>query len=441
MEIVKRDGVETQSVKRPAEVLGRPVLVSVTRAVADPGKPTALFRRGKEETGVFWATPSKGEWMVGLGEAYSLSLTGTGRFKAAREACETLLSRARFEGNSEMGLQAFMGLRFDPRAKTSPEWRPFGDGLLTIPRLLYRRWADRYWVTENTVASENGTDETPVAGVEPEDVGIGASLNRREWCSSVRTALDYIGSGELEKVVLARNKRVRLAGSGTVSDSLDRLMRSDPECTLFAFRRGDSCFMGASPEQLVQVRNGVVESVCLAGSARRSGDGEEDRRLGETLVRDEKERREHGIVVNEIAEALAGLCQDARSDPSPSLLKLRRVQHLATRFRGKVGKDAHILDFVERLHPTAAVAGSPQEKALEFIRNDEGMDRGWYAGPVGWVDGSGGGEFTIAIRSGLVHDNEATLYAGAGIVSGSDPEEEYRETELKLGSMLGALEW
>ncbi len=418
--------------------MGQPALVSVTRPIADPGSPTALFRRGQEEAALFWATPSRGEWVVGLGEAYSLSLAGTDRFTTAKQACETLSSNTRFEGNSQMGLQAFMGFRFDSGAETSPEWRVFGDGILTIPSLLYRRQGDRFWVTENTIVSENGADDTRVAQAGPQDTGALTSLDQREWCNSVRVALDCISSGGLEKVVLARSKRVGLSASSTVSDSLDRLMRSDPECTLFAFRRGESCFLGASPEQLVRVGDGVMESVCLAGSAGRGGDEDEDRRLGEALLSGEKERREHSIVVNEISEALAGLCQDALSDPSPLLLKLKGVQHLATRFRGNVGKDAHILDFVERLHPTAAVAGSPKEKALQFIRDREGMDRGWYAGPVGWVDGSGGGELTIAIRSGLVRDGEATFYAGAGIVSGSDPEEEYRETEMKLGSMLGA---
>lgn len=384
--------------------------------------------------------------MVGLGEAYSLDFSGADRFRKAKKVCEILVSQAQLEGDSGIGHRAFMGFRFDSAADTGPEWRCFGDGLLTIPKLLYRKTTDGYWVTESTVVQSNGSDGSSPTGVDLESA-IGRFSAAREnagnqttWCNSVQAALDCIGSGELEKVVLARSKSTRLPSYISISQILARLMKSNSECTVFAFQRGDNYFIGASPEQLVRVSDGAVESVCLAGSARRGENPEEDERLGETLLGDEKESREHCVVVNEMSEALGALCREVHNDGTPSLLKLNKVQHLATRFRGMVDKDSHILDFVERLHPTAAVAGSPKEVAMKFIRDNEGMDRGWYAGPVGWVDGSGGGEFTIAIRSGLIRDKEAILYAGAGIVAGSDPEEEYRETELKLGSMLGAFE-
>ncbi|MFQ5934763.1 MAG: isochorismate synthase MenF, partial [Dehalococcoidia bacterium] len=378
--------------------------------------------------------------MVGLGEAFVYRCDGEKRFSDVKETYQRLVSDAAVEG-PEVEPLAFTGFRFDPSTEVGAEWKDFGGGLLVLPQLLYARTARGRWVTENIVVQPNGVGQTPIpkTGHQISALRRDERVTRAWWRDSVKGILDRIKQGELEKVVLARKVLQRCTRSISISKVLGRLMTSDPGCTVFAFSRGDACFLGASPELLVRVSGDRVESVCLAGSAPRGTTPEEDRRLGAVLLQDVKELREHSLVVREVARVLGRLCLDLEWGDTPRLMKLGSVQHLATTFRGINGSRSHILDFVRHLHPTAAVAGSPRRKALDVIRETEGMDRGWYAGPVGWIDGGGGGEFTVAIRSALVRPEGAVLYSGAGIVEGSDSEKEYAETELKLSSLLDAL--
>jgi isochorismate synthase len=177
----------------------------------------------------------------------------------------------------------------------------------------------------------------------------------------------------------------------------------------------------------------------LAGSAPRGESEAADAELSNWLLGSEKERREHKVVVDWVSERMRALCNKLQWNKVPYVLRLGNVQHLATDFVGTSADDCHVLDFVEALHPTPAVGGVPLEPALEMIAQLEGFDRGWYTGPVGWVDGNGNGEFAIAIRCALLRNNEAFLYAGDGIVAGSDPDTEDRETTMKFRPLLTAL--
>ena len=177
----------------------------------------------------------------------------------------------------------------------------------------------------------------------------------------------------------------------------------------------------------------------LAGSIRRGKTPAEDARLGQTLLDSAKDRAEHAVVVRALGEALGETCDRLQVSDTPSLLKLGHIQHLCTPITGHLANGHTLLDLVERLHPTPAVGGRPREAALRLIRACEGLDRGWYAGPVGWLDAQGEGEFAVALRSALLHGNTATLFAGCGIVADSDPEREYAESRLKLKPMLTAL--
>ena len=208
---------------------------------------------------------------------------------------------------------------------------------------------------------------------------------------------------------------------------------------MFAVARGDECFLGASPERLVRLRHSNVRATCLAGSIARGATPEQDRQLGEDLLASDKDRAEHAFVVRAICDELVELCDGRISTGPLSLMKLRNIQHLFTPIVGRVESGRNILDLVERLHPTPAMGGTPREPALEMIRRYEGMDRGWYAAPVGWMDARGEGEFAVAIRSALLRGSAAALFAGCGIVVGSDPEREYAESCLKLRPMLSVL--
>jgi len=215
-----------------------------------------------------------------------------------------------------------------------------------------------------------------------------------------------------------------------------RLAERFPDCFAFACRG----LVGATPELLIRRTGQVVQSVPLAGSARRGRGPGEDARLGQALLDSEKDRAEHQLAVDSVWEALQPLCARLEADAEPWVLRLDNVQHLATRFDGVLARPMASLDLAGALHPTAAVCGTPTAAALDRIRALERMDRGRYAGPVGWTDAHGDGEWGIALRCAEVNGPRARLFAGAGIVTGSLPEGELEETRLKLRAMQSALE-
>src|SRR5690606_20890247 len=259
------------------------------------------------------------------------------------------------------------------------------------------------------------------------------------WKAAVAAAARRIRAGELEKVVLARRTVARAPRPLSVPRILTALTARHPDAYIFAVARGERCFLGASPEQLVQVEGDEVRAMCLAGTARRDPDEAVDRQLGERLLADPKEREEHAVVARALREGLAPLCTELHMPPEPTLLRLPDVQHLFTPVSGRVAGGHTVLDFVERLHPTPAVGGFPRDVALSLIREVEGLDRGWYAAPVGWVNHRGEGEFAVAIRCALVHGREASLFSGCGIMGDSNPEAELEESRVKLTPMMSAL--
>jgi isochorismate synthase len=216
----------------------------------------------------------------------------------------------------------------------------------------------------------------------------------------------------------------------------------DPAAFTFAAPTPEGVIVGASPELLVSRFGREVRANPLAGSAARSGDPDEDRENGARLLASAKDHEEHAIVVDAIAQTLRPSCRELSWDPEPVLLETPNVWHLSTRFRGLLREPSpSALELARALHPTPAVAGEPRDAALEAIAEREPFDRGAYAGPVGWVDASGDGEWAIALRCAELRGERATLYAGAGIVAGSRPDAEVDETERKFRAFLDALRW
>jgi isochorismate synthase len=259
---------------------------------------------------------------------------------------------------------------------------------------------------------------------------------------AVREATARIGRGEMRKVVLART--VEVAAGRAVDPRLlaHRLRAVDPDAYTFAAPTERGVIVGASPELLVSRHGSEVRSNPLAGSAPRSGDADEDRANAEALVASAKDREEHAIVVDAVAETLRAFCGELTWDPEPVLRETPNVWHLSTRFRGVLRDPAvSALDLMAELHPTPAVAGEPTDIALDTIAELEPFDRDRYAGPVGWVDANGDGEWAIALRCAELRGDRAVLYAGAGIVVGSDPGRELEETERKFRAFLDALRW
>lgn len=435
----------------------RHVLVSMAQPLKDGVDALDVFLNAFPEKGfsMFWSRPASEFSLAASGEAYVMTAGGESRFQSIKGQYSALLEQAIIEAPSIRGVgPLFMGgFRYDTNVKKSEFWHDFPDALLVLPRFLLTRSGTDTWLTVNTVVRHDTELELEAEAIlgdmqfvirrrirennQPQVFQL-AQGTKAGWRNRVHTALKEIETGELVKVVLSRRKVLHARGMFSLDAALQRLCTQYPECSVFAVCTPGSAFIGASPEDLAGVQQGNLSVACLASSTARGVSEEEDARMQEQLFKSRKERAEHEVVISMIAGEMNGLCTSVTQDIEPRIIKLKNIQHLLTRFNGVLKPGLDVVDAVGRLHPTPAVAGVPTGRGLNFINDIEG-DRGWYAAPIGWLDRNGEGEFTVAIRSALVDGNRAFLYAGCGIVTGSNPEREYEETELKFEPMLSAL--
>lgn len=441
----------------------RTILVSVSEPI-DAFDPIALYQASHQFTTerYFWSQPARGRAHLGIGAAHIIESSGPQRFQETAAQWRNLLQDAVIAYSSELtdgGPRLLGGFAFDPQSPTTELWHGFPHGRMILPEIFFTRTPTASWLTLNALVSASSDAEELSAQW---DARVGqlrraAEQTRHasnghhaqlaahdlrpaaEWQRDVARAVEAIQRGVMDKVVLARAAQLRASAPFDTARALRALTKNYADCTLFAIARDDQCFLGATPERLVQLRAGEVKTMSLAGSIARGKSAAEDERLGQALLHSDKDRAEHAFVVQAIVEALSELCAPLEIPAQPGLLKLGNIQHLSTPITGRLANGHTVLDLVERLHPTPAVGGRPLPVALEFIRAHERLDRGWYAGPVGWMNARGEGEFVVALRSALVHDETATLFAGCGIVAHSDPKREYAEARLKLKPMLTAL--
>jgi isochorismate synthase len=283
------------------------------------------------------------------------------------------------------------------------------------------------------------SDELPLLDPAPVGAyGVVSPMPPSHYEEAVASAVQRIRTGEMEKIVLAREVDVHAPVDHDPAAVFGVLREAFASSFIFAVGRGDAAFVGASPELLVRREGQRASTVALAGSTRRSADPAVDDHLGEALLRSEKDREENAVVARRIERALAPYAVWVASAPEPGLVKVANIQHLGCPIRAQLASSIGVVELAGVLHPTPAVGAEPAS-ALGLIPALEGFDRGWYAGPVGWTDAGGDGEFCVALRSALLRGRLARCYAGCGIVRGSEPAAELAESELKLQVMLPAL--
>ncbi len=372
----------------------------------------------------------RGDGLVGWGVAAEVRTHGDTRFADAAKWWSETTARAsvRDEVNEPgTGLVSFGTFAFADEP---------GDSILVVPRVVVGRRGDVTWLT--TVGEVTDPIEPAEPAAAPGTISFAdGALNGEQWMSVVADAVARISAGDLEKVVLARDLVATAAGPIDVRWPLGRLAETYPMCWTFHV---DGMF-GATPEMLVRRERGLVTSRVLAGTIRRTGDDERDLALAATLARSSKDLEEHEYAVRSVADALEPHCSSMNVPEAPFVLHLPNVMHLATDVAGVVHDAATVssLQLAEALHPSAAVGGTPTTVATGLITEIEGMDRDRYAGPVGWMDASGDGEWGIALRSARLEGHTVRLFAGCGIVADSDPAAELAEAQAKFVPVRDAL--
>jgi len=415
-----------------------------------------------EELHFYLEKSGREEAIAGADGVVSLHVSGQERFRAAQEFVEEMLRRTICIGDVDAaygGPHFFCSFAFfDEPGEASafpgatvflPRWQVSRAGgeytavanLKVEPDADVEALAEKVWRAHARFSSfHHGV--SPSAG-EPAIAGSrrdGSPGQREEFEDAVRQALGRIGAGAVQKVVLARFLDLRLPTELNPLHAVNRLRMAYPNCYAYSVANGKGqSLIGATPELLVRRRGDRLETEALAGSAPRGKTAAEDARLAEELLRSEKDGREHRIVIDSIRRRLEPFLNEVQVSAQTRLLQLPNVQHLRTPVAGVMRPGLHLFEVLAELHPTPAVGGTPRIPAYQAIRELETFDRGLYAGAVGWVNGTGDGEFAVAIRATLIDGEKARLYAGAGIVAGSDPAREWQETEVKLRAVLEVL--
>jgi len=412
-------------------VMSERLLVRST-PVPDPGE--GFCRQIPVPDALAWIRQGAG--LVGWGEAARVTLpAGADRFADGEKWLRELIEGARVDdevGRRGSGLVAFGSFTFDDASDGS---------VLIVPRaILGRDGTGNAWLTTITPDGESPWQPPPFDPPEPPDIVSwhDGALSAPEWEQAVGEAVRRIKhSSSLRKVVLARDLYATANRPIDARTLLDRLASRYPGCYTFAC----DGLVGATPELLISRDGWRVSSLVLAGTTPRGATPAEDSELATALLGSAKENEEHQYAAASLENALAPLCQAMYVAPQPALIRLPNLQHLGTRVRGTLSSaDRSALGLAAAVHPTAAVGGTPTDAAVELIRELESMDRERYAGPVGWVDADGNGEWGIALRCAQLDGDRARLVAGCGIVAGSDPAAELAETITKFRPMRTALE-
>ena len=408
-----------------------------------------------------WEQPDRGFALAGVGSAVQVVSRGEDRFSDLAQRCTRATHDRVAEEPAELPAGAgplwATGFAFSPRGGSDPLWSSLPPALATMPEIAVSRVPEGAFLTAS-IFLEPGVDPALLlkraagrigslreAALTPADPHPNAATrifgrySPERYEKIVAAAVERIRSTQVDKVVLARELTVEAPAAHDPAALFGALRDLFPSCFCFCFGTGQAAFLGASPELLVRRSGAVAATVALAGTTSRSADPAVDDHLGEAMLRSPKVRDEHGIVVRRIERNLRPHAVWVHAENQPFVVKVGNLQHLATPIRAQLAESRSAIELAGTLHPTPAIGGEPRAPALELIKELEGIDRGWYTGPVGWMDAAEDGEFCVGLRSALVRDREAHLFAGCGIVSDSDPAAELQESELKFEALLPLL--
>jgi isochorismate synthase len=406
-------------------------LASRSRLLPEGTDPLDWLPEGGPATFCF-SEPSNDLTIVSLGAVAEVRASGPGRFRHAAREARALLAGTDATGGG-LGPLLVGGFAFEDDDPLDRCWVGFSALHLVLPALQIVRHGGQTWLTEIWADAPRARIAGPVGRPAPPAHVAG------DWGARVRRAIDLIGAGRLEKIVLARVCDRPLVRTPCLASLARRLRATRPACTTYVVGRGNAAFVGSTPETLVRVTDGHAEVTALAGSAPRRDDPPRDAAAARALLACPKNAAEHAVTAREVRTALQGVCETFEVVEERGLRPLPEAFHLASVYRGRLRPGADVLGAAGALHPTPAVSGTPRGLARALIAAEEG-ERGWYAGAVGWMDGRGDGTFAVALRCGLLRPGAARLWAGAGIVAGSDPELELDETRAKMSAMVRALE-
>ncbi len=428
---------------------GRPCALRVETPVRGCDPLTWLAAQ-RESVRVFWADRAGRFAIAGVGAADRVRVSTADALPAQLASIRNTIAGAHPD------LRYYGGLRFDPGREPDALWQPYGAGTFHLPQFELLHRGGQTTLACNLVlrnGSKTALDEIGEGLDRLEFPDMPGALhgaapatrtdhpNQQDWAVALRHILEDIAAGRVEKVVMARRSDLVFSNAPDPFNVLRALAAQTARAYHFCIEpEPGTAFLGASPERLFLRKARFIESEAVAGTAPRGATEEEDRRLASSLLEDDKELREHAFVVEAVRAALDPLCATLHADTGTSVLKLPACQHLFRRIEGILNAREADAALLAALHPTPAVGGWPRKEALARITALEPFDRGWYAGPVGWI-GNDEAEFAVAIRSGLMHGNTLSLFTGAGIVRGSNPSSEWTELESKMKAFMNALQY
>lgn len=409
---------------------------------------------------VYWSCSKRQQVRIGLGQCFYAEASGQNRLARLERRFEPM-RRTWFQTDpDETNLlpKAFIGFAFDPDSEPLGQWREFPNACLVVPAVLYQRQGATSAMTFTCRADELAQDADevrrkwlsqalsfmaqinthPVTDRGGELTRINETPSHDEWRSRVRQGLARIRQGRLDKVVLSRRVRFGAQRPLNAARLLDWLRQQVCCGVQFAYRTAHSTLVGVSPERLVTRRGDMVTCDAVAGTVP-CDDGERNGWPANPSLVSRKTRQEQWLVVEAIERTLSPLCSSVKAPAVPAVLTSGNVRHLWSPIHGRLKPDVSLLQLAARLHPTPAVAGTPTSAALRWLQRNERSQRGWYTGALGWLAANGDGELAVILRCAVLRESVADLYAGAGIVAGSDPEAELAETEWKLQLMHEAL--